>query len=151
MKVTYTEAGTPVIERTVAEYEAHLERQMQREVGMSVVEFTRAFYADQLPDRGVDYDDITGMLLLGRTEREIRAELDMSVVEFIDAYLAGKLDRSDPTVEKFAIRFCIKHNGELTLVPDTAYPAAVPVFSGRPATSEEFQDLLGDLPTDGEG
>jgi len=41
--------------------------------------------------------------------------------------------------------------GELTLVPDTAYPSVVPTFSGRPATSEEFQELLGDLPTDGEG
>jgi hypothetical protein len=42
-------------------------------------------------------------------------------------------------------------SGELTLVPDTAYPVVVPAFSGRPATSEEFQELLGDLPTDGEG
>jgi hypothetical protein len=77
---------------------------------MSVAEFTRAFYADQLPDRGVDYDDITGPLLLGRVEREIQAKLDMSVVEFIDAYLAGKLDRSDSAIDKFAIRFCIRHN-----------------------------------------
>jgi hypothetical protein len=76
----------------------------------AVVEFTRAFYTGQLPDRGVDYDDITGPLLLGRTEREIRAKLDISVVEFIDAYLAGKLDRSDSAIEKFAIRFCIRHN-----------------------------------------
>jgi hypothetical protein len=44
-------------------------------------------------------------------------------------------------------------DGELTLVPDSdvAYPAVVPAFRGRPATSEEFQELLGDLPTDGEG
>ena len=108
MKVTYTDAGTPVIEQTVEEYEAYLERQVQHEVGMSVVEFIRAFYADLLPDRGVDYDDITSMLRLGPYERKIRAELDMSIVEFIDAYLAGKLDRSAPTVEKFAIGFCIR-------------------------------------------
>jgi hypothetical protein len=29
-------------------------------------------------------------------------------------------------------------SGELTLVPDIAYPSVVPTFSGRPATSEEF-------------
>jgi hypothetical protein len=48
MKVTYTDAGTPVIERTVEEYEAHLERQVQREVGMSVAEFTKAYLAGKL-------------------------------------------------------------------------------------------------------
>jgi hypothetical protein len=41
-------------------------------------------------------------------------------------------------------------NGVLTLVPDT-YPTVVPTFSGRPATSEEFQELLGNRPVDGEG
>jgi hypothetical protein len=44
-------------------------------------------------------------------------------------------------------------DGRLVLVPDSdaAYPAVVPVFAGRPATSEELQEILGDLPTDGEG
>ena len=44
-------------------------------------------------------------------------------------------------------------DGRLSLAPDTAasYPIVVPAFSGRPATAEEFQELLGDLPTDGEG
>lgn len=31
------------------------------------------------------------------------------------------------------------------------YPTVVPAFAGRPATTEEFQRLLGDLPTDGDG
>jgi hypothetical protein len=31
------------------------------------------------------------------------------------------------------------------------YPTVVPAFTGRAATAEEFQRLLGDLPTDGEG
>jgi hypothetical protein len=31
------------------------------------------------------------------------------------------------------------------------YPTVVPAFTGRPATAEEFQRLLGDLPTDSEG
>jgi hypothetical protein len=108
MKVTYTDAGTPVIERTVEESEAHLERHVQREVGMSVAEFTKAYLAGELEDGDVAVDDVTGLLLLGRTRREIRAELDMSIVEFIDAYLAGELGRSDHAVENFAIRFCIR-------------------------------------------
>jgi hypothetical protein len=32
-----------------------------------------------------------------------------------------------------------------------AYPAVMPSFGGRPATSEELQALLGGIPTDGEG
>ncbi len=36
MQITYTAAGTPVIERTPEEYAAHLEREVQREIGMSV-------------------------------------------------------------------------------------------------------------------
>jgi hypothetical protein len=44
-------------------------------------------------------------------------------------------------------------DGRLVLAPDNedAYPAIVPAFAGRPATPEEFQRLLGELPTDGEG
>jgi hypothetical protein len=48
MKVTYTDAGTPVIEQTVEESEAHLERHVQREVGMSVAEFTKAYLTGEL-------------------------------------------------------------------------------------------------------
>jgi hypothetical protein len=32
-----------------------------------------------------------------------------------------------------------------------AYPAVVPTFDGRPATAEVSLEILGDLPTDGEG
>ena len=44
-------------------------------------------------------------------------------------------------------------DGRLVLAPDKedGYPAAMPAFAGRPATPEEFQRLLGDLPADGEG
>lgn len=44
-------------------------------------------------------------------------------------------------------------DGRLVLIPDSeiAYPAVMPSFSGRPATAEELQALLGDLTTDGEG
>lgn len=42
-------------------------------------------------------------------------------------------------------------DGRLLLVPDAAYPAVIPAFSGRPATTQEFQEILGGLTTDGEG
>jgi hypothetical protein len=43
-------------------------------------------------------------------------------------------------------------DGRLVLAPeDSSYPLLTPAFSGRPASTEEFQHLLGDLPTDGEG
>lgn len=74
---------------------------------MSVAEFTKAYLTGELEDGDVAVDEITALLILGRTAGEIRAELDMSIVEFIDAYLAGELDRSDHAVENFAIRFCL--------------------------------------------
>jgi len=42
-------------------------------------------------------------------------------------------------------------DGRLVLRPDPAYPTAMPSFSGRAATIEEFKDILGALPADGEG
>ena len=66
MKVTYTDAGTPVIERTVEESEAHLERHVQREVGMSVAEFTRAYTAGKLDDTDVAVDELVGLLRIGQ-------------------------------------------------------------------------------------
>lgn len=65
MNVTETD-GTQVIDLTDEEYAAYLERQVQREIGMSVAEFTRAYYAGELRDRVPDVDNIVGMLRLGR-------------------------------------------------------------------------------------
>jgi hypothetical protein len=42
-------------------------------------------------------------------------------------------------------------DGRLLLRPDPAFPTVMPVFKGRAATMEEFKDILGALPTDGEG
>lgn len=42
-------------------------------------------------------------------------------------------------------------DGRLVLRPDATYPTVVPSFGGRAATIEEFKDILGALPTDGEG
>ena len=50
MIVTYTAAGTPVIELTPEEHAAYLEREVQSAMGMSVAEFIRAYTAAELED-----------------------------------------------------------------------------------------------------
>jgi hypothetical protein len=42
-------------------------------------------------------------------------------------------------------------DGRLLLRPDPSYPKVMPTFGGRAATVEEFERILGALPTDGEG
>jgi hypothetical protein len=42
-------------------------------------------------------------------------------------------------------------DGRLLLRPDSSYPKVMPSFGGRAATVEEFERILGALPTDGEG
>ncbi len=66
MQVTYTDAGTPVIDRTPEEYAAYLERQVQREMGMSVAEFKRAYAAGELDDADVAVDYVVSLLRIGQ-------------------------------------------------------------------------------------
>jgi hypothetical protein len=66
MKVSYTDAGTPVIERTKGEYAVHLEREVQREIGMSVAEFKRALAAGELDLGDVDVFYVAGLLRIGQ-------------------------------------------------------------------------------------
>jgi hypothetical protein len=42
-------------------------------------------------------------------------------------------------------------DGRLVLCPDPSYLTVTPTFGGRAATAEEFERILGALPTDGEG
>ncbi len=68
MKVTETAAGTPVVERTKEEYAAYLERQVQREIGMSVAEFRRAYAVGEreLDDGDVAVDYLVSLLRIGQ-------------------------------------------------------------------------------------
>jgi hypothetical protein len=66
MKVTETAAGTQIVERTQDEYAAYLERQVQREMGMSVEEFTRAYAAGKLDDADVAVDYVVSLLRIGQ-------------------------------------------------------------------------------------
>jgi hypothetical protein len=67
MIVTETACGTPYIVFTVEEHAARLERETQREIGMSVAEFTRAYTAGELDDGDVAVDHLVGLLRIGQT------------------------------------------------------------------------------------
>lgn len=66
MRITETAAGTPIVERTPEEYAAYLERQVQREVGMSVAEFKRALAAGELDLGDMDVFYVAGLLRIGQ-------------------------------------------------------------------------------------
>ncbi len=73
MNITHTAAGTPIIDRTAEEYAAYLERQVQREMGMSVAEFKRAFAAGELDLGDMDVFYVAGLLRIGQTGHRRRA------------------------------------------------------------------------------
>ncbi len=73
MEVTYTAAGTPIVERTPEEYAAYLERQVQREIGMSVAEFTEAYVAGRIDDAHPAAEYLAGKLRIGQTGHKAAA------------------------------------------------------------------------------
>jgi hypothetical protein len=74
MQVTYTAAGTPIIDLTPEEYAAHLEREVQSAMGgMSVAEFTRAYTAGELDDADVAVDEMVGLLRIGQNGHKAAA------------------------------------------------------------------------------
>ena len=64
MLVTYTDAGTPVIDLSPEEQAAYLEREVQSAVGMSVEEFIRAYAAGELEDGDADVDYLVHRLVI---------------------------------------------------------------------------------------
>jgi hypothetical protein len=65
MKVNYTDAGTPIIEQTEEEYNAYVERQVQREIGMSAAEFTEAYMSGKIDHSHPSSGYLVGLLRLG--------------------------------------------------------------------------------------
>ncbi len=60
MKTTYTEAGTPIIDMTEAEYHDFLDAQVRERIGMSLEEFVR-----QVNAREIDWDHPEAFSLAG--------------------------------------------------------------------------------------
>jgi hypothetical protein len=56
----------PIVRFTPEQWAAYLERQVQREVGMSVAEFRRAFAAGELDAGDMDVFYVTGLLGIGQ-------------------------------------------------------------------------------------
>jgi hypothetical protein len=56
----------PIVRFTPKQWAAYLEREVQREVGMSVAEFRRAFAAGELDAGDMDVFYITGLLGIGQ-------------------------------------------------------------------------------------
>jgi hypothetical protein len=73
MQITYTDAGTQVIDRTPEEEAAYLERQVQREMGISVAEFRRAYSAGELDDADVAVDYVVSLLRIGQNGHGVAA------------------------------------------------------------------------------
>ena len=60
----------PIVRFTPKQWAAYLERQVQREVGMSVAEFRRAFAAGELDSGDMDVFSVTGLLGISRKGNE---------------------------------------------------------------------------------
>jgi len=73
MRTTYTAAGTPIVEMTAEEEAAYLERQVQREMGISVAEFERAYAAGELDDADVAVDYVVSLLRIGQNGHKAAA------------------------------------------------------------------------------
>jgi hypothetical protein len=58
----------PIVRFTPKQWAAYLERQVQREVGMSVAEFRRAFAAGELDTGDMDVFYVTGLLDISQNE-----------------------------------------------------------------------------------
>lgn len=66
MKIGETAAGTPVIDLTAEEYEAHLQREVRRLAGRTVAEFVRAYEADELNESDPAVTELVGLLRIGQ-------------------------------------------------------------------------------------
>jgi len=60
----------PIVRFTPKQWAAYLERQVQREVGMSVAEFKRAFAAGELDTGDMDVFSVTALLGISRKGNE---------------------------------------------------------------------------------
>jgi hypothetical protein len=61
-----TNAGTPVVDLTSEEYDAYVEREVDRAAGMTAAEFVRAYSAGELDDADPSVGDLVGLLRIGQ-------------------------------------------------------------------------------------
>lgn len=73
MQVTETAGGTSVIDLTPEEYDAYLERQVQKAIGMTVAGFTSAYLAGKLDDADPAVGQLVGLLRIGQNGHKAAA------------------------------------------------------------------------------
>ncbi len=66
MTVDETPAGTPVVTFTQEEYEAYLDGEVQRGIGMTADEFRQAYDAGKVDDGDPAVDELVGLLRIGQ-------------------------------------------------------------------------------------
>jgi hypothetical protein len=66
MTVQETPAGTPVVELSRDEYDAYLEEETERAVGMTVADFIRAYEAGELDDSNPAVSELLALLRVGQ-------------------------------------------------------------------------------------
>lgn len=73
MTVDHTPAGTPVVELDEREYQAFLEDEVRRGVGLSVEEFVGRYEAGELDESDPDVSDLASLLWLGQNGHRVAA------------------------------------------------------------------------------
>ena len=66
MTVEETPAGTPVVEFSREEYDAYLEAEVRRALGMTIDEFVSAYEAGELDDADPAVAELVGLLRIGQ-------------------------------------------------------------------------------------
>lgn len=66
MTIDETLAGTPVVDFSREEYDAYLDSEVQRAVGVTAVEFVRLYEASELDDSDPAVAELVGLLRIGQ-------------------------------------------------------------------------------------
>jgi hypothetical protein len=66
MTVDETPDGTPVVNLTAEEYDAYLENEVKRAIGMTVTEFVEAYKRGELDDADPAVSELVGLLRIGQ-------------------------------------------------------------------------------------
>jgi hypothetical protein len=66
MTAKETPAGTPVLDFSREEYDAYLDAEVQRAVGMTVDEFVQSYEAGRLDDSDPAVAELIGLLRIGQ-------------------------------------------------------------------------------------
>jgi hypothetical protein len=66
MTIDETPAGTPLVEFSREEYDAYLDAEVQRALGMTGDEFVRSYEAGELDDSDPAVGELLGLLRIGQ-------------------------------------------------------------------------------------